>query len=258
MGPIGAICPNELMPNGPIGSIGPIGAICPIDANWANWFHGPNWRDMYYVCQLGQLVPRAQLVRYVPINSCQMAQLVPSAQLARYVLWRPIGPIGSLGPIGAICSNELMPIGPIGSIGPIGAICTIYAIWANWFHGPNWRDMSYGGQLGQLVPWAQLVRYVPMNGCQLGQLVPSAQLARYVLLMQIGPFGSIGPIGAISPIDANWANWFHGPNWCDMSQRNDVNWANWFHRPNWRQMYYLCQLGQLVQRAQLVRYVPMN
>ena len=62
-GPIGAICPNELMPIGPIGSIGPIGAICPIDANWANWFHGPNWRDMYYVCQLGQLVPRAQLAQ---------------------------------------------------------------------------------------------------------------------------------------------------------------------------------------------------
>ena len=54
----------------------------------------------------------------------------------------PIGPIGSMGPIGAICPNELMPIGPIGSIGPIGAICTIYANWANWFHGHNWCDMS--------------------------------------------------------------------------------------------------------------------
>ena len=53
-GPIGAICLNKLMPIGPIGSIGPIGAICPIDANWANWFHRPNWRYMYYVCQLGQ------------------------------------------------------------------------------------------------------------------------------------------------------------------------------------------------------------
>ena len=118
-GPIGAICQNELMPIGPIGSIGPIGAKCPIDANWANWFHGPNWcersrrnsahwanwfhrpnwRDMSYLCQLGQLVPRAQLVRYV--------------------LFMPIGPIGSNGPIGAICPIELMPIGPIGSIGPI-------------------------------------------------------------------------------------------------------------------------------------------
>ena len=67
-GPIGAICHNELMPIGPISSVGPIGAICPFDANWANWFHGPNRRDMYYVCQLGQLVPRAQLVRYVTMN----------------------------------------------------------------------------------------------------------------------------------------------------------------------------------------------
>ena len=142
IGPIGAICPNELMPIGPIGSIGPIGAIFSIVANWANSFHGPNWRDVYYVCQLGQLVPRAQLVRYVPMNYCQLGQLVPSAQLARYVLFMPIGPIGSTSVIGAICPNELMPIGPIGSIGPIGAICTIYANWANWFHGPNWCDLS--------------------------------------------------------------------------------------------------------------------
>ena len=106
-GPIGAICPNELMPIGPIGSIGPIGAICPIDANWTNWFHGPNWRDMYYVCQLGQLVPRAQLVRYVPMNWSQLGQLFPSAQMARYVLFMPIGPIGSTGRIGAICLIEL-------------------------------------------------------------------------------------------------------------------------------------------------------
>ena len=56
------------MPIGPIGSIGPIGAIHPIDDNWANWFHGPNWRDMYYVCQLDQLVPSAQLVLYVSMN----------------------------------------------------------------------------------------------------------------------------------------------------------------------------------------------
>ena len=82
-------------------------AVFPIVANWANWFHGPNWRNMYYVCQ------------------CM-----------------PIGPIGSTGPFGAVCTNELMPIGPIGSIGPIGAICNIYANWANWFHGPNWCGMS--------------------------------------------------------------------------------------------------------------------
>ena len=149
------------MPIGPIGSIGPNGAIFPIVANWANWFHGPNgaifttyanwanwfhgpnWCDLNYVCQLGQFVP--------------------SAQLARYVLLMPIGPIGFTGPIGAICTNELMPIGPIGSIGSIGAICSIDANWANWFHGPNWRDMYYVCQLGQLVPRAQLVRYVPMN-----------------------------------------------------------------------------------------------
>ena len=160
-GPIGASCPNELMPIGPIGSNGPIGAIYTIVANWANWFHGPscydmshginanwanyfhrpNWRDMYYLCQLGQLVPRAQLVRYVSMNDCQLGQMVPSAQLARYVLFMPIAPIGSSGPMGAICPNELMPIGPIGSIGPIGAIYPIVANWANWFHGPNWCDM---------------------------------------------------------------------------------------------------------------------
>ena len=127
---------------GPIGSIGPIGAICPIDADWANWFRGPNWRDMYYVCQLGQLVPRYQLERYVSMNYCQLGQSVPSAQLARYVIFMPIGPIGCTGLFGAICTNELMPIGPIGCIGPVGAICTIYANRANWFHGPNWCDIS--------------------------------------------------------------------------------------------------------------------
>ena len=100
---------------------------------------------MCYVCQLGLLVPLAQFVRYVPRDNLM-----------------PIGPIGSTGPIGAICTNELMPIGPIGSTGPIGVIC------------PN-------------------------------------------VLMPFGPFGSSGPIGAISTIYANWANWFHGPNWCDMS-----------------------------------------
>ena len=76
------------------------------------------------------------------MNGCQLGQLVPSAQLARYVLRMPIGPIGSTGPIGAKCPNELMPIGTFGSVGPIGAICTMYANWANWFHGPNWRDMT--------------------------------------------------------------------------------------------------------------------
>ena len=140
-GPIGAICTNELMPIGPIGSIGPIGAICPIVANWANWFHGPNWRDIYYLCQLGQVVPCAQLVRYVSLNYCLLGQLDPSAQLARYVLFMPIGPIGSPGPIAAICPNELMPIGPNGSIGPIGAIVPIVANCANWYHRPNWCDM---------------------------------------------------------------------------------------------------------------------
>ena len=157
-GLIGVICPNELMPIGPIVSIGPIGAKCPIVANWANWFHGPIWRDMYYVCQLGQLVPRAQLVRYVSMNYCLMGQLVPSAQLAPYVLFMPIGPIGSMGLIGAMTSNELMPIVTIGSIGPIDAICPIVANWANLFHGPNRRDMYYECQLGQLVTRAQLVR----------------------------------------------------------------------------------------------------
>ena len=193
---------------------------------------------MYYLCQLGELVPRAQLVRYVPMNRCQLGQLVPVAQLARDVLCMPIGPIGSTGPIGAICPDVLMPIGPIGSIGPIGAICSTDANWANWFHAPNRRDMYYVCQLGQLVPRAQLVRYVRMNKCQLGQLVPSAQLARYVLfmpigpirstgpigaicpneLMPIGPVGSIGPIGAIFTMFANWAHCFHGPNWCVMYQ----------------------------------------
>ena len=82
--------------------------------------------------------------------------MVPSAQLARCFLLLPIGPIGSTGPIGAICTNELMPIGPIGSISPIGAICPIDANWADWLHGPNWRDIYYVCQLGQLVPPAQL------------------------------------------------------------------------------------------------------
>ena len=77
------------------------------------------------------MVPRAQLVRYVSKNYCEMGQLVPSAQLARYVLYKPIEQIGSTGIIGAICRNELMPIGPIGSVGPIGAICPIVAHWAN-------------------------------------------------------------------------------------------------------------------------------
>jgi hypothetical protein len=95
-------------------------------------------------------------------NLCQLGQLVPPAQLARSVLFMPIGPIGSTGPIVAVCPNELMPIGPIGSIGQIGAICpnemmpigligstdaigamcTISANRANWFNGPNWCGMS--------------------------------------------------------------------------------------------------------------------
>ena len=94
------------------------------------------------------------------MNYCQLGHLVLSAQLARYVLFMPIGPIGSTGPIGAICPNELMPIGPIGSIGPFDAICPIDAIRANWFHGPNWRCMYYVCHMGQLVPRAQLVRNV--------------------------------------------------------------------------------------------------
>ena len=110
-------------------------------------------------------------------------------------------------------------------------------------------------QLGQLDPRAQLVRFVPINCSELGQLVPSAQLARYVLFMPIGPIGSTGPIGALCYMNTNWANWFHGPNWCEMSQRIIANRANWFHRPNWRDMYFLCQLIQLVPRAQLARYV---
>ena len=88
--------------------------------------------------------------------------MVPSAQLARYIQFMPIGPIGSTGPIAAVCPYALMPIGPNGSIGPIGAIgpnemmpngpigsngligaiCTIYANWANWLDGPNWCGMS--------------------------------------------------------------------------------------------------------------------
>ena len=118
---------------------------------------------MYYICQLGDLDPRAQLVRNVPMNRRQLGLLVPSAQLARDVLLMPIGPIGSTGPIGAICPDELMPIGPIGTVGPISAICPIDANWANCFHGPNWPNMYYVCQLGQLVPRAQLVRYFPMN-----------------------------------------------------------------------------------------------
>ena len=118
---------------------------------------------MHTLCQLGELVPRAQLVRYVPMNRCQLGQLVPSAQLARDVLLMPIGPIGSTGPIGAICPDELMAIGPIGTVGPISAICPIDANWANCFHGPYWPNLYYVCQLGQLVPRAQLVRYVPMN-----------------------------------------------------------------------------------------------
>ena len=59
----------------------------------------------------------------------------------RYVLFMPIGPIGSTGPIGVIFPNELMPIGPIGSIGPIGVMFPIVAKLVNWFHGHNWCIM---------------------------------------------------------------------------------------------------------------------
>ena len=158
---------------------------------------------MSYGCQLGQLVPRAQLVRYVPMNSCQLGQLVSSAQMARYVLFLPIGPNCSTGPIGAISPNELMPFGPIGSIGPIGAVDPIVANWANLFYGPNWRDMYY---VCPCMPIGPIGSTGPFGAVCTNELMP------------IGPFGSIGPIGAICNIYANWANWFHGPNWCDMSQ----------------------------------------
>ena len=117
------------------------------------------------------------------MNECQLGKLVPSAQLARYVLFMPIGPIGSTGPIiticpngmmpigpigstgpiGAICPIELMPIGPIGSFGPIGAICTIYANWANWFHGPNNNDLSQWND----ADWAN--RFHGPNWCDMSQ-----------------------------------------------------------------------------------------
>ena len=262
------------IPIGPIGSTGPIGAICTMYANWANWYHGPNWCDMshwinadwanwfhrpswcnmYYLGQLGQLVPRAQLVRFVPMNWCQLGQLVSSAQLARYFLLVPNGPICSTGPIGAMCLNELMPNGPICSTGPIGAICTMHAKWANWFHGPNWCDMSQWIN-ANWANWFHRPNWRDMSyWCQLGQFVPLAQLAGYVLLMPIGPIGSTDPNGAICTMYI----WFLRPNWCIMSQWIDANWANWFHRPNWRDMSYWCHLGQLVPRAQLARFVPMN
>ena len=113
----------------------------------------------------------------------------------------PIRPIGSTGPIGGIRPNELMPIGqlvpsaqlaryvllmpigPIGSTGPIGVIC------------PN--ELMPIGPIGSTGPICAI---------------------RPNELMRIGPIGSIGPIGAKYPIRANWANWFHGPNWCGMSQ----------------------------------------
>ena len=129
-----------------------------------------------------------------------------------------IGPIGSTGPIGAICPNEVMPIGPNGSIGPIGARININANWANWFHGPNWCERSRCIST-KWANWLHRPNWRDKSySCQLGQLVPRAQLVRYVLLMPIGPFGSTGPIGARCTIYANWANWIHGPNWCDLSQ----------------------------------------
>ena len=58
-------------------------------------------------------------MRYISMNYCQLGKSVPLAQLARYLLRMPIGPIGSTGPIGAICLNELLPIGPMGSTGQL-------------------------------------------------------------------------------------------------------------------------------------------
>ena len=115
-------------------SIGPIGSAGPIGAIFSN-----------------ELMPIGPIGSTGPIGAICPNELMP------------IGPIGSTGPIGAICPDELMPIGPIGSVGPISAICLIDADWANWFLGPNWPNMYYACQLGQLVPRAQLVRYVPMN-----------------------------------------------------------------------------------------------
>ena len=76
---------------------------------------------MNYLCQLGELVQQAQLVRYVPMNRCQLGQLVPSAQLAGYVLMKRCH-LGQLVPPAQLARYVLfMTIGPIGSTGPIGA-----------------------------------------------------------------------------------------------------------------------------------------
>ena len=68
IGPIGINSLGHVAANGPWEPIGPIGINSTYRANWADWFHRPNWRDMYYLCQLGQLGPLAQLVRFVQMN----------------------------------------------------------------------------------------------------------------------------------------------------------------------------------------------
>ena len=105
--------------------------------------------------QIGPIGSTGPIGAICPNEFMPIGPIGSMAQLARYFLLVPIGPIGSTGPIGAICLNELMPNGPFGSIGPIGATCPIDANWANWFHGPNWRYMYYVSQMGQLIPRAQ-------------------------------------------------------------------------------------------------------
>ena len=93
----------------------------------------------------------------------------------------PIGPIGYKGSIGAICPNELMPIGPNGSI----------------------------------VQLAPDVLFMPIG--PIGSTGPIGAICTNELIL-IGPIGSISRIGAICTIYDNWPNWFHGLNWCDISQ----------------------------------------
>ena len=68
IGPIGINSLGQIAPIGPVDPIGPIGINSTYRANWADGTNRPNWRDMYYLCQLGQLVPRAHLQRHVPMN----------------------------------------------------------------------------------------------------------------------------------------------------------------------------------------------
>ena len=104
------------MPIGQIGSTGPNGANSQLvpSAYVARYVL---FMPIVQFMPIGPIGSTGQLVRYVSKNYCQLGLMVPSAQLALYIL--------------------LMPIGPIGSTGPISVICTIYANWANWFHGPN-------------------------------------------------------------------------------------------------------------------------